>query len=469
MRGLGLRLAWRTLRERPGRAAVLAGGFGFGVAVMATLLGVSDVVLEQARSPALSGGGDLVVSGSTGRVPSPRFLLGAVLAAPPLGDRVRVASPSLRAPLYLIAEGGVTAVMARGGVPSLQEALDDPELAQAAGWVDTAADAAWVKPDPSSVLRALDRFHAIPPAPAWAESWAEWLYFNGRSEDGSVRFYATVLAGPETRPGWRGVGIRLQLERGGRMQSYATRAEVEGAGLLAGAPDIDVGRSRVRLQGQRYVLDLDLAGESNHALLRGRIALTAAAGRAVPPITLHGARGWVSGYVVPALAGALEADLQVGAERLAVRGTGYHDHNWGFWRGVTWQWGQVAHEDVSLVWGRVIPPVDAADPARVPAFLAALGPQGPLGFSREVTITEQGAPGEAPRTVEVDARGEALSLRIVAQVESVVRTPMRGAWSAQDSARTFLQMRTQDRVEGTVAGRALHFDALGAAETFREQ
>ena len=41
---------------------MLAGGFGLGVAVMANLLGVAEVVLEQSQSPALVGGGDVVVT-----------------------------------------------------------------------------------------------------------------------------------------------------------------------------------------------------------------------------------------------------------------------------------------------------------------------------------------------------------------------------------------------------------------------
>ena len=45
---------------------VLACGFGLGVSVMATLLGVGEVILDQARSPAVSGGGDVVIASSTG-------------------------------------------------------------------------------------------------------------------------------------------------------------------------------------------------------------------------------------------------------------------------------------------------------------------------------------------------------------------------------------------------------------------
>ena len=40
------RLALRSLTAHPVRSAVLAAGFGVGVAVMAILLGVADVVLD---------------------------------------------------------------------------------------------------------------------------------------------------------------------------------------------------------------------------------------------------------------------------------------------------------------------------------------------------------------------------------------------------------------------------------------
>ena len=55
------RLAVRSLTAHPIRSAILAVGFGLGVSVMAILLGVAEVVLDQAQSPALVGGGDVVI------------------------------------------------------------------------------------------------------------------------------------------------------------------------------------------------------------------------------------------------------------------------------------------------------------------------------------------------------------------------------------------------------------------------
>ena len=86
-------MAWKTLVAHPVRTAVLGVGFGLGVAVMSTLLGVGEVVLDQARAPALSGGGDLVVSGLTGTITSARFVLGSVLQSPAPAVSLSLAPP----------------------------------------------------------------------------------------------------------------------------------------------------------------------------------------------------------------------------------------------------------------------------------------------------------------------------------------------------------------------------------------
>src|SRR5262249_14657006 len=97
-----LRVAWRSLMTRPVRAAVLAAGFGFGIAVMAELLGVGEVILEQAHDPVLSGSGDLVVYGSFGSVPSARFVMSSVLSAPDGAERIAGVSPSRQTRLFVM-------------------------------------------------------------------------------------------------------------------------------------------------------------------------------------------------------------------------------------------------------------------------------------------------------------------------------------------------------------------------------
>jgi hypothetical protein len=444
------RLAIRSLVLHPVRAAVLGIGFGLGVGVMATLLGVGEVVLEQARAPQLTGGGQWIVSGTSGPVTSARFVI----------DRIRragaTAAPRARTDLFLMRKGGAVPVHVRGGVPSLERALGDPETAGLAGWDDTSADRDWAAPNPADVLRGMDRFHAVPDVPARQSSWAEWLYFKGRS--GDLQFYATFLVGPSAPDGRRRAGVRLQMDRGGRITSYAASDFVDDAELLRTAPDVTIGRNRVRLEGMRYRLTLDLPGAS------GEIDVDGVAGRSLPPFTLRGAAGWISGYTIPVMSGSVHGWIDAGGARTMLDGSGYHDHNWGFWEGVSWRWGQVQHGDQSFVYGRVFPPADAADAARVPGFLIALGPDGPIGYSTRVRIDEVDDPATGhPRQVEVRGRGESLDLEMTIHVEDAI-VNRGGALAAGPD---FLQLRGRYRVTGTAGGQRVDFEAPGAAETFR--
>jgi hypothetical protein len=469
-----LRLVLRTIVARPVRAAVLAGGFGFGIAVMAALLGVGDVIVEQSRAPALRGGGHLVVTGRAGEVTGARFLMSSVLGAPPLAGRARGVSPTLRQTLFLVQGERVTRVRARGGVPSLERAADDPETSGIEAWRDTEADRAWTSPRPEDLLRAMDRFHAIPDLPGRAGSWAEWLYFNGRSPDGAVRFYLTFMAGPRRQSGLRAAGVRLQLERSGHVESYSARQDVAEAELLARAPELDIAGNRVWLDGLRYRLRLDLASETSGTPLTGEITLEATPGRSVPPFVVRGRGGWLSGYVVPVLSGPLDGMLIAGREPVSLAGaTGYHDHNWGFWEGVTWQWGQVSHGGLSFLYGRIRPPADAAPDgasARFPGIVAVIGPKGPMAFARNASIEETSAsPGGRPDRITVVARQAGLDLRLEARIEDLVRTRMGGGGPGLGAgpARDFLQLRASYRVRGTIGDERIDFTALGAAETFR--
>jgi len=458
-----LKLAMRSLLSRPVRSLVLAGGFGLGVAVMAALLGIGDVMLEQATAPSLAGGGDVIVGTTAGRISSPKFVLSNVLTGGPLANRVRVASPGLRTNLYLVDDRGPTAVAARGGIPSLERAIGDPETKDIEGWIDTKADDAWRRPRQEDILRAMDAFHEIPDVPARASSWSEWLYFNGRTA--GARFYLTFFAGPRLASGGRALGIRLQLERAGTLTSYS-RATVVSDEQLASAPDLGAGANSVRLVGSEYRIRIDLPAESGSTRARGDVILQAPAGRSLPPFTMRGAAGWVSGYVVPVMSGDLAGTIAVGTDTIDLSGgTGYHDHNWGFWEGVRWQWGQVQGQGLSFVYGRVYPPADAADATRLPAFLLAVGPDGPVGYATDVTIEETEGETGRPGRVLVSGHGDTLNLTLDMTVDQIAGT--RTAERSFGSGMTFLQLRGTFHLSGRAGDSRIDFTAPGSAETFR--
>jgi hypothetical protein len=495
-----LRLALRSLLTHPIRTLVLACGFGLGVGVMAMLLGVGEVILDQARSRAVSGGGDVVIASSTGDLPSARWILSSALRSGGFENRVAAASPSRRATLYLVREpstltqnaraqnvgpgfsrAGTLPIRVQAGIPSLERAIGDPETSLISSWTDAVSDAPWSSPDPGAALAALDRFHPIPDVPARAESWAEWLYFNGHAGDN--RFYLTFLVGPKQAGGKRIAGVRLQLDRAGQRSSYSQTQEVNEADVLSSAPNLTIGSNRVRLDGMRYQIALDLPAENRTSRITGDIIIEASPGRALPPLTIRGAGGWLSGYVVPVMSGTLTGKLIVdGTPILFHDGAGYHDHNWGFWKDVSWRWGQVHHGDLSLVYGRVRPPADAADAERIPGFLAAIGPDGPVGYATNVSIKETNDPATGhPRSITVTGRSSSLDIAMELTVDEAIvtkrggglfgpSTPLRTSPSTPLRASgelDFLQLRARYRVRGRAGDRSIDFSASGAAETFR--
>jgi len=247
------------------------------------------------------------------------------------------------------------------------------------------------------------------------------------------------------------------LDHDGKETTYSAGAEVDEATLLAHSPDLQMAGNSVRLEGFTYRIDLKLGA------LSGQLTLEGPVGRSMPPAIIRGNGGWVSGYVVPVLSGTMQGRLDTGRESLVFDdGVGYHDHNWGFWEGVTWQWGQVAHDTLSIVYGRVFPPTEVADPSRVPGFLAVLGPNGPLGFSTNVSIDDRSL-----GRVAVRARGSTLDLQLTFKVGDTVDTKMALTQAPADRPMRFLQMGGEFRAMGTVAGRQIDFSSRGAAETFR--
>jgi hypothetical protein len=465
------RLALRSLTAHPVRTAVLAAGFGLGVAVMAILLGVAGIVLEQAQAPALAGGGDVSIRLSLS-VPA-RLVLAGTLQSDTLRPRVRAAGASHTTDLFLLHGGTVTRIAARGGIPSVERILEDPEIANVDAWRDSPADVAWTNAPPDAVLRVIDRFHGIPDAPAWANSWAEWLYFNGRSKEAS--FYLTFLVGPEIAGGARTAGVRLQIEHNGppspggfggpgRIESFTGRADLTHA-ELSRAPDLAIGASTVTLDGMRYRIHVDVQDERGRRAV-GDLSLEASPGRLVPPIEITGARGWRTGYVVPVMSGRLDGAIDIDGVRVSLDGgRGYHDHNWGFWQGVSWQWGQAQQGDLSVIYGRVFPPREAADPETIPGFVGVLGPDGPLGYSTNVRIQEENDDRGQPRTITIRARGAALDLDMRFDVKSAITT--RQAQGPLANGIDFLQMRGEYTVSGRAGEREISFTAAGAAETFR--
>ena len=139
------------------------------------------------------------------------------------------------------------------------------------------------------------------PTPEFAASWAEWLYFNGRTRDGRLRFYLTFLVGPASAPGKRLAGVRLQLDRDGKTTTYAAGDDVDEAQVLAGRAGSRHRRQPRAARGLAVSTStLALPGAT------GTLVLDAAPGQSLPPATIRGARGWLTGYTAPVLSGTIQ-------------------------------------------------------------------------------------------------------------------------------------------------------------------
>jgi hypothetical protein len=167
------------------------------------------------------------------------------------------------------------------------------------------------------------------------------------------------------------------------------------------------------------------------------------------------------------MSGRLTGTLTIdGSPVIFDEGAGYHDHNWGFWKDVSWRWGQVHHGDLSLVYGRIHPPSDAADAERIPGFLAAIGPDGPVGYATNVSIEETNDPATGhPRSIAVTGRSSSLDVAMELTVDDAIVTK-RGS-GLFGGEMDFLQLRARYRVRGRAGERSIDFTAPGAAETFR--
>jgi hypothetical protein len=192
--------------------------------------------------------------------------------------------------------------------------------------------------------------------------------------------------------------------------------------------------------------------------------------------------GVVSGYVVPALRAAATGSICV-AERCERydAAQAYHDHNWGVWRGVTWQWGAARAGPYTFLYGRV----EAADSVATSpplvvylvdstGFLALFRPRD-ITYVDGRTTTVNGVTVRTPSRAEmVDVRGDD-TLRIVLSIEDATATDTRGPAIERGEGLAgralerpyFVQMKGTATIAGRIRGTPLAGTGAGFFETYR--
>ena len=467
-------LAFRHLLVRKGRSLVLLLGFALGVGVMIVLLSVGEAMLEQSRDVALVGGGDVSVlpegidveamrtGGVTGMffgIDRARYITRQFLGGPRERGAIAAVAPAIENKLvYLRARGRTVVTRAGGEIPSRAAAVGAGLDLVSGGWSDTPADLAWITPTPQQLYDELDHFHLPPVADS---TWAEWDYFNvvtGPDE----WWYVTLLVGGEVPTGrWGGQLLVTHRRPDGRYERFADPVPAARIELDTAAADLVLGASAVRQRMGVYRVSARVPGR-----LEIEFTLRPSPNRYFPAAELR-ADPFISGYVVPALSGRVDGRFCVdGRCRAVVRAAGYHDHNWGVWRAVTWEWGVAHGAALDVLYGGVRTADSAAGGA--PFFLAAVDSMGirqVLRF-REIRYTGAGpaaAPGiRAPANFLLSAARETDTVRLRVGVEDALGSVS----AAADFRRYFLQMRGRFTLEGRLAGEMVRDSGSGFFETY---
>jgi hypothetical protein len=503
-----VQLALRNITYRPWRSVLLFFGFGVGVAVMIVLLSIGEALLSQARDEKLVGGGAITVlpegldvevmkTGGIGglffSIDHASFLYRQVLASPRYKEEIAAVAPQIEGRLLYVRtlDGQEFPVRASGDIPAATRAVGAaPEIVDGV-WDNDDGDRRWVSPAPFELRNEIDHFHMPSDSVENRDTWAEWHYFNVLSPDHKRwAFISFIVGGDVTGTKWGGqIGITLR-EQDGATRRFATTIDRSRIRFSTTDADLVFGDSRVMvLPDGDYEVRAEASEEDRRQGSMSVALRVHPAPYAYFPGVAMGSGGFVSGYTVPALRATATGTICVDDKCEQLTGAqSYHDHNWGVWRGVTWDWGASRAGQYTLLYGRVYPGDTSAS---IPPVLVYLVDS--LGFRAvfrpkiisyddgRMVMTADGSVRVPSRARFEDVRGDD-TLRVDISVEDAIATdtrPRRGAKDrmgdgergdplGSEKARPFfIQMKGTTRISGRLDGQPLAGTGTGFFETYR--
>jgi hypothetical protein len=187
---------------------------------------------------------------------------------------------------------------------------------------------------------------------------------------------------------------------------------------------------------------------------------------------------------VPALRASASGTLCVDGQCEKVTDAqSYHDHNWGVWRGVTWDWGASRAGQYAFLYGRVFPPDSTASVPPVLVYLidslgfrAVFRPK-LISYEDNRSIRADGGVLRVPSHARFfDIRGDD-TLSVDISIEDAIATDTRprnakegerGDPLGTEKARPyFIQMKGTARISGRIEGQPLSGTGTGFFETYR--
>lgn len=497
-------LAFRNIAYRPWRSLLLFFGYGIGVAVMIVLLSIGEAMLSQARNEKLVGGGSITVlpegldvdvmkTGGIGglffSIDHASFLYRQVFASPRYAGEIAAVAPQIEGRLLYVrtGDGREYPVHASGEIPAATRAVGAaPEIVDGK-WENDKGDRRWISPTPLELRNEIDHFHVPSDSVANRDTWAEWHYFNVLSDGGKHwAFISFIVGGDVTGNKWGGqLGITLREENGAtrRFGRVIDRSQVRFSTTDA---NLVFGNSRVTVLPNGDYEVSAAATEQDGGGGKIEIALTVhPAPYAYFPGVAMGSDGFVSGYTVPALRASATGTLCVDGSCEQLHDVqSYHDHNWGVWRGVTWDWGASRAGQYTFLYGRVYPSDSASSVPPVVVYLidslgfrAVFRPKIIL-YEDDRTVRSGATILRVPsRATFSDVRGDD-TLKVDLSIEDAIATdtrPQRGAkqgergdpLASKKAHPYFIQMKGTARISGRLDGRPLAGTGTGFFETYR--
>jgi hypothetical protein len=281
-----------------------------------------------------------------------------------------------------------------------------------------------------------------------------------------------MVAGDVTSSKWGGgvlITMREEGKRSARFTSDIARGDVR---FSTTAADLRLARSSVTVlpNGDYHVIAFARGDD-------GPIAVDIVvhpAPRAYFPGASFGVDDFVSGYTVPGLRASASGKICIASKcETYDEAQSYHDHNWGVWKGVTWDWGASRAGAFTILYGRVIAP-DA--PREAPLFVYLVDSLGFRAVMRPASISYvdgrtamvDGKEIRVPsRAVFADVRG-ADTLRVELEIEDAIATDTRKGPQRQNYGLPyFIQMKGIAKVSGRIGGESVSGSGTGFFETYR--
>jgi hypothetical protein len=290
-----------------------------------------------------------------------------------------------------------------------------------------------------------------------------------------------MVAGQVPNGRWGGQVLVTLHTQGGASRRFVAAVPSDEVQLSTNRANLTIGQSTVTVQANgNYALHALAREESTGAPLELNLVVTPAPNAYFPGAEMA-SNERESGYVVPGLRASATGTICVSSrcDRYDAAQS-YHDHNWGVWRGVTWDWGAARAGQYTLLYGRVhAADSTAAQPLVVYVvdslgFLALFRPRD-IQYTDGRIVHVNGGTIHVPSSgTMVDTRGDD-TLRVDLAIEDAAATDTRGSGVERGDAlgaRTltrpyFVQMKGLMRINGRIDGRPISGAGAGFFETYR--